>query len=121
MQRPVVVLPQPLSPTSPRTSPRSTENETPSTAFTWPTVLESKPSLIGNRFFNPSTCSSGSGTRRPCRGRQCTGRVDATGRDLLGAPAARQVAPAEVEHGRVFGSALVDGDRTARMEAASAR
>src|SRR3990170_1927553 len=34
MQRPVVDLPQPLSPTSPRVSPRRMENVTPSTAFT---------------------------------------------------------------------------------------
>ena len=33
MQRPVVVLPQPLSPTSPSTSPARDENETPSTAL----------------------------------------------------------------------------------------
>ena len=32
--RPSVVLPQPLSPTSPNVSPRLTSNVTPSTAFT---------------------------------------------------------------------------------------
>ncbi len=34
--RPIVVLPQPDSPTTPRVSPRLTSNDTPSTALTSP-------------------------------------------------------------------------------------
>ncbi len=51
MQRPVVVFPQPLSPTSPSTSPCCTENDTPSTARTCPTVRENSPFLIGKYFL----------------------------------------------------------------------
>ena len=36
MEKPVMDLPQPDSPTMPRISPGLTENETPSTAFTTP-------------------------------------------------------------------------------------
>ena len=55
IQRPVVVLPQPLSPTSPSTSPSCTANDTPSTARTWPTVRESSPFLIGKCFLRSVT------------------------------------------------------------------
>src|SRR5688572_7530425 len=55
MQRPVVVLPQPLSPTSPSTSPWLTENEMPSTARTCPTVRENSPFLIGKYFLRSVT------------------------------------------------------------------
>jgi hypothetical protein len=57
MQRPVVVLPQPLSPTSPSTSPSRTENDTPSTARTWPTVRDSSPLRIGKYFLRSVTSS----------------------------------------------------------------
>src|SRR5688572_25742431 len=55
MQRPVVVLPHPLSPTSPSTSPCVTANDTPSTARTWPTVRENRPFLIGKCFLRSVT------------------------------------------------------------------
>ena len=46
--RPVVDLPQPLSPTRASVSPRSMVNDTPSTARTAPTVLwPKKPPAIG--------------------------------------------------------------------------
>jgi len=38
IDRAAVVLPDPLSPTSPRVSPASSLRSMPSTAFTWPTV-----------------------------------------------------------------------------------
>ena len=45
--RPVVLLPQPDSPTSPSVSPRRIVNETPSTAFTDPTACWKMPERIG--------------------------------------------------------------------------
>ena len=49
MQRPVVVLPQPLSPTSPSVSPRRTAKLTSSTALTCPTVRwNTTPEVPGN-------------------------------------------------------------------------
>jgi hypothetical protein len=43
MARPVVDLPQPDSPTTPRVSRASTCSETPVTAWTWPTTRRSRP------------------------------------------------------------------------------
>src|SRR6186997_424940 len=58
--RPVVLLPQPDSPTSPRVSPRSISNVTPSTACTSPTWrCRMMPSRIGNQTFRPSSRRSG--------------------------------------------------------------
>src|ERR1700740_2960489 len=60
MQRPVVVLPQPRSPTSPRVSPRRTVKSMPSTAFTSPTLrLMTSPSVTGKYICNPRTSRSG--------------------------------------------------------------
>src|SRR5438477_1821613 len=60
MQRPVVVLPQPLSPTSPRVSPRRTVKSIPSTALTSPTFrLITIPSVTGKCICNPRTSRSG--------------------------------------------------------------
>src|SRR5215472_5543217 len=60
MHRPVVVLPQPLSPTSPRVSPRRTIKSIPSTAFTSPTLrLMTIPSVTGKCICNPLTSRSG--------------------------------------------------------------
>src|ERR1700758_435726 len=60
MQRPVVVLPQPLSPTSPRVSPRPTVKSIPSTAFTSPTLrLMTIPSVTGKCICSPLTSRSG--------------------------------------------------------------
>ena len=53
MQRAVVVLPQPLSPTRPSVSPSSMWKSTPSTARTWPTVRFRKPFRIGKSFCSP--------------------------------------------------------------------
>ena len=60
MQRPVVVLPQPLSPTSPNVSPRRTVKSIPSTAFTSPTLrFMMIPSVIGKCICNALTSRSG--------------------------------------------------------------
>ena len=51
MARPSVVLPEPDSPTTPSVSPWRTLMLMPSTALMWPTILRSKPRLIGNQTF----------------------------------------------------------------------
>src|SRR2546425_1782967 len=54
--RPVVVFPEPDSPTSPRVSPRRIANETPSTAFTAPTWrCTMNPLVMGKYFTNLRT------------------------------------------------------------------
>src|SRR5215472_6855603 len=58
MQRPIVVLPEPDSPTSPSVSPRLMLNETPSTALTSATWRENTPAVIGKYFVTPSTSTS---------------------------------------------------------------
>ena len=56
MQRASVDLPHPVSPTSPRVCPRRMVSETPSTAWTWPTVRPSRPPLrIGKCLTRLST------------------------------------------------------------------
>ncbi len=55
--RPVVDLPQPLSPTRPRVSPFSTEKLTPSTAYTVPVWRLRTPDLIGKCFLRSRTSS----------------------------------------------------------------
>src|SRR5713101_9026108 len=57
MQREVVVLPQPLSPTRASVSPRSTWKETSSTARTWPTTRRSRPWRMGKCLRSPLTSS----------------------------------------------------------------
>ena len=48
MARPVVLLPQPLSPTRPSVSPRLTSNVRPSTAYTAPTLRwKTTPLVMG--------------------------------------------------------------------------
>src|SRR5690242_20738278 len=60
MQRPDVVLPQPLSPTSPKVSPRRTVKSIPSTAFTSPTLrCVMIPSVTGKYICSPLTSSRG--------------------------------------------------------------
>src|SRR5690606_29487360 len=54
-QRPNVVLPQPLSPTSPSTSPALSSKLTSSTALTWPTTRRKKPFSMGKYFFSDLT------------------------------------------------------------------
>src|SRR5512138_3881837 len=57
MQRPIVVLPQPLSPTKPRVSPERTEKLTSSTARTFPTTWRVNPLRMGKCIFKFSTDS----------------------------------------------------------------
>ena len=53
---PVVLFPQPDSPTRPSVSPRSTKKSIPSTARTAPTWRPaSMPAVIGKCIFNPVT------------------------------------------------------------------
>ncbi len=62
MARPVVLLPQPDSPTRPRVSPRRTSNDTPSTAFTLPTWRRmTAPAITGKWTFRSLTSRTVSG------------------------------------------------------------
>ena len=54
MARPSVVLPEPLSPTTPTVWPARTVSETPSTALMWPTVRRSRPRWIGKWTLSAS-------------------------------------------------------------------
>src|SRR3990172_6126448 len=61
MSRPVVVLPHPDSPTSPKVSPELMTKSIPSTAFTTATVLsKAKPLAMGKCFFRFSILRNGS-------------------------------------------------------------
>ena len=62
--RPTVVLPQPDSPTSPSVSPRSSVNDTPSTACTSPTLRSNTPARTGKCLVRLRTSSSGAVMRR---------------------------------------------------------
>ena len=59
MQRPVVLLPQPDSPTRPSVSPASRSKLTPLTACTLSTSRPSQPPVIGKRLTRSLTSSSG--------------------------------------------------------------
>ena len=62
MARPVVLLPQPDSPTRPKVSPRRTSNDTPSTAFTLPTWRRmTAPAITGKWTFRSLTSRTVSG------------------------------------------------------------
>src|SRR5258708_27814588 len=64
-QRPVVDLPQPDSPTSPRVSPRSMWKSIPSTAWTLPAWRPNKPPLSGKFLVRFQTLSNGSLIEQP--------------------------------------------------------
>ena len=67
MQRAIVDLPQPDSPTTPSVSPSRSANETPSTALTEATSFwKTMPRVIGKCFFRFSTTSSSSPRRSSC-------------------------------------------------------
>ena len=59
MERPVVDLPQPDSPTSASVSPACKVKETFSTAWTRPETLPNNPERIGKRVVRLATSSSG--------------------------------------------------------------
>src|SRR6187551_3985884 len=56
--RPIVVLPQPDSPTKSNVWPEPMEKDTPDTALTDPAARSRMPAVIGNSFTRPSTRSS---------------------------------------------------------------
>ena len=66
MQRAIVDLPQPDSPTTPSVSPSRSANDTPSTAFTEATSFwKTMPRVIGKCFFRcPSEYASSSSAAR---------------------------------------------------------
>jgi hypothetical protein len=91
--RPSVVLPEPDSPTTPSVSPLRTDRLTPSTALMWPTVLRSRPRLIGNQTFRSSAdITTGDRARRRRIGLRLGGEQRAgigmlrRGEDLLDRP-----------------------------------
>src|SRR6266536_5506511 len=132
--RPVVLLPQPDSPTRPSVSPRFTPNEMSTTARTHPTYrCRMMPWVIGKYIFRFFTCSS-SPSAVPLAG-TLTGLALVAIRCLLGAlcdalgvrlAAASQVNPARdamagddrLEAG-VLRYAALDSVRTARLERAA--
>ncbi len=63
MQREVVVLPQPLSPTRPSVSPSLMKKLTSSTARTLPIVFRKNPFWIGKYLRRFLTSRSGGGCR----------------------------------------------------------
>src|SRR6185295_11055644 len=99
-ERPAVVLPQPLSPTSPRVSPGATAKEMSSTARTCATTREKTPFFTGKYFFRFRTSISG---------------AVMSVHHVAGHPVARTQLP---ELG-FDGLALLDGDRAARVELAA--
>src|SRR5580765_7271008 len=111
MHRPAVVLPQPLSPTRPSTSPACTSNEIPSMALTWPTVRENSPLWMGKYFFRSRTSRIGALDI----GRY---RVQPSGRDLDGAQAAREMSRLDLDEIGI-GEAAVLRDWTAWVETAA--
>src|SRR4051794_18154139 len=58
ISRPVVVLPQPDSPTRPSDSPLPSKNEMPSTAWTCATVRRTTPPDFTGKYFTRSRTSS---------------------------------------------------------------
>src|ERR1044072_1188848 len=68
ISRPMVDLPQPDSPTTPRVSPWRTSKSRPSTACTAPVCRCSSPFLMGKCLTRPDTVSRGSGVVVACSG-----------------------------------------------------
>src|SRR5262245_56609521 len=100
--RPAVVFPQPLSPTSPSVSPGASWNEMSSTARTWATTLEKTPFLTGKYFFRFRTSISG---------------PPMSVHHVAGHPVART----ELPQLGFDGLAALDGHRAAGMELAARR
>src|SRR5690606_34596839 len=89
--RPVVVLPQPDSPTRPSVRPAGSEKSTPSTAWTLPERSRSGPDRTGKCLVRPVTPRTSSGSGRAAFSRSGIGRL--LPRELVvemaGAPASR--------------------------------
>src|SRR5690349_1974027 len=113
MASPVVLLPHPDSPTSPKVSPRRTSNDTPSTAFTLPTWRRTTaPAMTGKWTFRSLTARTVSGAGMGAElGMEMTGgkmvgiapdqRRALAAADVGGAPAARREGTARRQVGEV--------------------
>src|SRR5688572_24476916 len=118
MASPVVLLPQPDSPTRPKVSPRRTSNDTPSTAFTLPTWRRmTAPAMTGKWTFRSLTSRtisvpvvSGAELGMEMAGREMIGSAPhqhrALAADVGGAPAARREGAARRQVGEVGRRAL---------------
>src|ERR1700730_13370219 len=111
MQRPIVVFPEPDSPTSPSVSPRLIRNVTPSTAFTSATWREKTPAVIGKYFVTSCTSTSDCGSRPIASIALRSAAIGARSRIrsqlakierlvVLVQPAAREVTVAEIDERR---------------------
>src|SRR5690606_9068630 len=125
--RPVVDLPQPLSPTNPSVSPRLMLKLTPSTAFTEPIWREKMmPRVTGKCLTKSRTSSSG---RSPlpafCRAGSLAIAMSAhllPHRPVVRMNEARRLVPAaQVDELRLLLAADVAGELAARVEAAALR
>src|SRR5581483_2374754 len=115
MARPVVVLPEPVSPTRPRVSPRKISNETSSTACTNSRRLPQKPARpTGKRTVSPRTIRRGSAPRRSRSGLRSDSFSEGTPTRHLPAAAVRF-------QRRHLLETLLDGQRTAGMERTAGR
>src|SRR5437867_3848760 len=83
----VTLLPQPDSPTTASVSPRSTENDTPSTART-------TPSRVKKYVFRPCTSSSGAAGVGP----NSFGRIGPSGISLIASHAPRETRVQRIAH-----------------------
>ena len=119
MQRPVVVLPQPLSPTRPSVSPRLMSKSTPSTAFTSPILrVSTMPSEIGKCMARPRTSSSGRSASRS--GAFMRRRPGWTASSALRKHAERCPGSPTAANGGRAAAQLLDGKTAARPEGAAA-
>src|SRR5579883_1965509 len=98
--RPIVVFPDPDSPTSPSVSPCAIAKSTPSTAFTSPTWRENSPACIGKYLYRSLTSSSVFDAVALALDIGCRLHRDGAliGGALVVQPAARDVALAEIVH-----------------------
>ena len=106
-----MVLPEPLSPTTPTVWPSRTVTLTPSTALTCPTVRRSSPRRIGN---HTRTSSASITTGASARGARAIGRGSAASSRLVygcwGASKIARVAPAST-----ISPALITQTRSATL------
>src|SRR5688572_23729529 len=126
MAKPVVLLPQPDSPTRPKVSPRRTSNDTPSTAFTLPTWRRmTAPAITGKWTLRSLTSRTVSGADigaelgMKMTGREMIGSASdqhrALAADVGSAPAARREGAARRQVGEVGWRALDRHEPRARF------
>ncbi len=84
IERPVVDLPQPDSPTSARVSPAARLNETRSTAWTRPVTRPRSPERISNRVVRSRTSSTGRSAALTVSGVSGVGAVAPVARSTTG-------------------------------------